>query len=51
MGVIDRVGFSRGSRGRGSVKVPKSGARMEGAELGLAGSARMERAWRRPERN
>lgn len=49
MGVIDGVGLSRGSRGGGSVKVPESGARMEGAELGLPGSARMERAWPRLE--
>lgn len=47
MGVIDGVGLSRGPRGRGSVKVSESEARMEGAELGLAGSARMGRAWLR----
>lgn len=51
MGVIDGVGLSRGPRGRGSVKVLESGARMEGAELGLAGSARMGRAWLRQEEN
>lgn len=52
MGVIDGVGLSRGPRGRGgSVKVSESGARMEGAELGLAGSARMGRAWLRREKN
>lgn len=37
--------------GGGSVKVSESGARMEGAELGLAGSARMGRAWLRREKN
>ena len=51
MGVFDRVGPSRSARGRGPVKVPESRARMEGAELGLAGSARMERAWPRQEKN
>lgn len=37
--------------GGGPVKVPESRARMEGAELGLAGSARMERAWPRQEKS
>lgn len=37
--------------GGGPVKVLESRARMEGAELGLAGSARMERAWLRLEKN
>ena len=37
--------------GGGPVKVPESRARMEGAELGLAGSARMEGAWLRLEKS
>lgn len=36
MGVIDGVGLSQGSRGRGSVKVPESGARMEGGGAGFS---------------
>lgn len=51
MGVIDGAGLSRGRSGRGSVKVPEPGARMEGVELGLAGSARMTGAWLQLEKN
>lgn len=52
MGVIDRVVSLRALEGGGGpVKVPESRARMEGAGLGLAGSARMERAWPRQEKS
>lgn len=51
MGVIDGAVLSWDLRGRGSVKVLESRSRMQEAELGFAGSARMERVWFRPKWN
>lgn len=48
---MEWVSLGAPGEGGGSVKVPESRARMEGAGLGSAGSARMERAWPRQEEN